>query len=73
MTQYTPDQEQQQLRDFINELEELRSKVKNITPPAYLTDEQKEEVRKSLSFYSQDLNQTIDWAGDFDKEEWYEH
>jgi hypothetical protein len=77
MTHNTPNpealDEEQQLRNFISYLEEIKTMFRSAELPNYLTDEQREEWRKILARDERDMGLTIDKAAiELDKEEWYE-
>ena len=64
--------EQDQLRAFIQTLEDVRWKLSNIDFPEYLTKEQTAEWRSIIARDVREIGQTVDKAAyELDKEEWY--
>lgn len=62
-----------QLRGFIERLEDIRRYFSNMEFPTYLTDEQKLEWQKIMSRYNWELGHTVDKAAiELDKESWYD-
>lgn len=65
--------EQEQLRSFINSLEDIKSAISHITLPDYLTSQEKQEWQLLMGTEENDFRNIIDKAAiELDREEWYE-